>query len=413
MSQVTVAMLGARMHYAVPRLLHEAGLLERFYTDSYIGNKPWLEAGLRAIPSGLRPAAVARWLGRKEAVLPPSRVTSFEGLGIWYGRARSRARTPAEHSHIAREAAQRFNSGILQQGLGHAPVVWGFNGAALELFEAAKRQNKICVLEQTILPLALERRLLAEEQLRWPGWEKAPTNWAEPLALDGREEAEWTLADAIVTGSDFVRAGLIELGVSPGKIHVIPYGVDQKRFAAPADSQRSPRAAGAPLKALFAGEVGLRKGVPDLLEAVRDFRPGEIELRFAGGVSLRADKVAPYQSLATFLGHVSRAHMRELFQWADVFVISSIVEGSATVTYEAIMAGCPVIATPNTGSIIQNGIDGFIVPIHSPQQIAAALRRYCDEPALLPAQQHALADTRTLADLERYKKDLVQLIRKL
>lgn len=28
-----VAMLGARRHYAVPRLLHETGLLGRFYTD--------------------------------------------------------------------------------------------------------------------------------------------------------------------------------------------------------------------------------------------------------------------------------------------------------------------------------------------------------------------------------------------
>jgi hypothetical protein len=37
-----VAQLGARMHYAVPRIFHEAGILERLYTDSYVGNKPWL-----------------------------------------------------------------------------------------------------------------------------------------------------------------------------------------------------------------------------------------------------------------------------------------------------------------------------------------------------------------------------------
>ena len=33
MSTVCVAQLGARMHYAVPRILHAAGMLERFYTD--------------------------------------------------------------------------------------------------------------------------------------------------------------------------------------------------------------------------------------------------------------------------------------------------------------------------------------------------------------------------------------------
>ncbi len=89
--QVTVALLGARRHYAVPRLLHEAGFLDRFFTDSYIGNKPWLEAGLRAIPAGAKPRAVQRWLGRKDDVLPPEKVTSFERLGLWYGYARQRA----------------------------------------------------------------------------------------------------------------------------------------------------------------------------------------------------------------------------------------------------------------------------------------------------------------------------------
>lgn len=36
-SQVIVAQLGARMHYAVPALLHHAGMPAHFYTDSYVG----------------------------------------------------------------------------------------------------------------------------------------------------------------------------------------------------------------------------------------------------------------------------------------------------------------------------------------------------------------------------------------
>lgn len=174
MTKVAVAMLGARMHYAVPRLLHEAGLLDRFFTDSYVGNKPWLEAGLRAVPAGMRSSAVERWLGRKDDVLPPGKVTSFERLGLWYGRARQRAQGSALTSEVSREAALRFNRNILKFGLGDAQVVWGFNGAALELFETAKRQGRLCVLEQTILPRALERRLLQQEQARWPGWEQNP-----------------------------------------------------------------------------------------------------------------------------------------------------------------------------------------------------------------------------------------------
>lgn len=406
-------MLGARMHYAVPRLLHEAGLLDRFFTDSYVGNKPWLEAGLRAVPAGMRSSAVERWLGRKDDVLPPGKVTSFERLGLWYGRARQRAQGSALTSEVSREAALRFNRNILKFGLGDAQVVWGFNGAALELFETAKRQGRLCVLEQTILPRALERRLLQQEQARWPGWEQNPSDWSQPLALDGREEAEWELADAIVAGSEFVRDGLRELRVPAEKIHVIPYGVDLNQFEAPVRGLSSTSSKEGRLKVLFAGQVGLRKGVPDLLEAMRQFEPGEIELRLAGGVSLREARLGQYKDHVEFLGHVPRAGMRDLFQWAHVFVLPSIVEGSATVTYEAIMSGCPVIATPNAGSIIQDGVDGFVVPIRSPEQIAAALRRYLDEPGLLDANRDALQETRERAGLARYKGDLVQLIQSL
>jgi glycosyltransferase involved in cell wall biosynthesis len=410
MTTVAVAMLGARMHYAVPRLLHEAGLLDRFFTDSYVGNKPWLQAGLCALPAVLRSSAVERWLGRCEPALPPEKVTSFDLLGLWYGRARQRAKGAADTSEVFYQAAARFNRNILHVGLGDASVVWGFNGAALELFMVAKREGRCCVLEQTILPRSLERSLLRQEQLRWPGWDINPCDWSQQLAMDGREEAEWQLADVVVTGSAFVRDGLVELGVHPQKIHVIPYGVDPNRFEPPTyRSARSSNQQG-PLKVLFAGEVGLRKGVPDLLEAVQQFSPAEIDLRLAGSISLHHSKLHRYHAHAQFLGAVPRSRMQDLFQWADVFVLPSILEGSATVIYEAVTAGCPVITTPNAGSIIQDGVDGFVVPIRSPERIAQALRMYIEKPHLLPVHKLALETSRHLASLNRYGHDLALMI---
>lgn len=406
---VAVAMLGARMHYAVPRLFYEAGLLDRFFTDSYIGNKPWLEAALRSIPDSIQPSIVARWLGRKDEILPPEKVISFEPLGLWYGYARQRAVGPLQLLEVSREVARRFNQNIFKVGLGQAQIVWSFNGPAHGLFQAARQEGRICVLEQTILPRTLEWRLMAEEQQRWPTWEEAPTDWSQTPPTDDREEGAWELADAIVVGSDFVRDGLVSLGVAPEKIHVIPYGVDPERFSLESFGyvcSLSKR----PLRVLFAGTVGLRKGVPDLLDALQSFNPGEIEARLAGSVALRDEKLELYQPWAKFLRHVPRSQMRGLFQWADVFVLPSIVEGSATVTYEAIMSGCPVITTPNSGSIIQDGVDGFIVPVRDPEQIAAALRRYIEEPGLLDMHRQALSSTRERASFKRYKADLVRLI---
>jgi len=57
-------------------------------------------------------------------------------------------------------------------------------------------------------------------------------------------------------------------------------------------------------------------------------------------------------------------------------VLPSICEGSATVTYEALASGVPVICTPKTGSMVRHGVDGNIVPIRNPEAIAQSIENY-------------------------------------
>jgi glycosyltransferase involved in cell wall biosynthesis len=406
--RVTVAMLGARMHYAVPRLLYEAGLLERFFTDSYIGNKPWLESILRSVPERRAPRGLLQWLGRKDAVLPANKVSSSEALGLWYVWARQRAKTYVAMDAVFREVARRFSAVILRAGLGEAPIIWGFNNASLELFQSARAQGRQCILEQTILPPELEIKLMREELARWPGWQPSlDIPEFEHSAVD-RAEQEWVLADCIVTGSDFVRDGLERCGVPRGKIRVVPYGLDVNRFLA---TERRERDRSAALRVLCVGEVGLRKGVPDLLHALAQLGPASVEARFAGEVALELKRLDPFDHVATFLGRVPRVQMPELYRWADVFVLPSIVEGSATATYEALLSGLPVVTTLNAGSIVRSGIDGFIVPIRDAHALAETIGRYASDRELLAQHQAATLQRRERAGLDRYKADLVNVIR--
>ena len=73
------------------------------------------------------------------------------------------------------------------------------------------------------------------------------------------------------------------------------------------------------------------------------------------------------------------------FEWADVFCLPTLSEGSATVTYEALASGVPVICTPNAGSVVREGIDGFLVPIRDAEGIAERL-------ASLEANRQMLAE---------------------
>ena len=51
-------------------------------------------------------------------------------------------------------------------------------------------------------------------------------------------------------------------------------------------------------------------------------------------------------------------------------------------SYEALAAGLPVICTPNAGSVVRDGVDGFIVPIRDPDAIMEKLEILAADPKL-------------------------------
>lgn len=68
--------------------------------------------------------------------------------------------------------------------------------------------------------------------------------------------------------------------------------------------------------------------------------------------------------------------MQVYYSSADIFVLSSIAEGTPNVVLEAMSHKCPVIATGVNGvsEIIENGKNGWIIPVKNSQAIYEALR---------------------------------------
>ncbi len=392
-----VAQLGARMHYAVPRILHSAGMLEMLATDLCAG--AWSEP-LRRLPAGLVPRSVARLAGRVPHGIPRSLIRMFPRLGIEYAIRQAAARTPSALTAVHLWTGSAFCDAILRTGLGKAGAVYAFNSAGLGLLTGARALGLATVVEQTIVPVSIEDALLAEEHEAFPDWQPSLARDPNRVAFRAREFAEWNTADLVVCGSEFVRDGIRRSGAPVNRVVVVPYGVD-----APAPPVvRS--LAGRPLRVLTVGAAGLRKGTPYLLEAARALR-GAAEFRLVGTIGITQGAARRLADSVELTGPLPRAAIPEQLTWADVFLLPSICEGSATVCYEALAAGLPVVTTPNAGSVVRHGIDGFIVPVRDAAAIAASLDTIRTSPTLLSSLSRNAALRSREFTVEKYGERLL------
>ncbi len=120
--------------------------------------------------------------------------------------------------------------------------------------------------------------------------------------------------------------------------------------------------------------MGIQKGVHYLLEAWSRLRLPNAELVFIGAVE---DGIRPllarYGNQVILRGHVPHEKLQEEYAQASVFVLPSLQEGSALVTYEAMACGLPLLVSTNTGSVAIDKEHGFIIPIRDPDSIAEKL----------------------------------------
>lgn len=370
-----VAQLGARMHYAVPRILHRRGWLERLYTDVYASNIGY--SVLADLASLLPSASAKRFAGRRIEGVPSAYIHAFATFGLRYSLRNRTSRTRDEQLRTYLWANTAFGSKVVEAGFSHANAVYAFNTSALEVLTAARRRGLKTVLEQTIAPFGVERQLLAREREKHPAWE-SPSNVVHDSerAFEARERAEWDLSDRILCGSEFVMDALCTAGVPQSRCAVVPYGIAIEDFEAPA---RVPNAG--TLRALTVGTLGLRKGTPYLLDAARRLQ-GRVRFRLVGLASLSPTLMADLVAMTDVAGPVPRTRMRDEFARADVFVLPSICEGSATATYEALAAGLPVVCTPNTGSMVRDGVDGYLVPPGDIEALVGRLEQLASNPSL-------------------------------
>lgn len=206
--------------------------------------------------------------------------------------------------------------------------------------------------------------------------------WYEGLSERHRRRVRKVLSrlDRLIVLSASWRDFFVSIGVSPDKVSILNNITD------PADREKVARKPGEPVRLLFLGEIGPRKGVFDLLKAMallQDSAPGKAWLEIGGNKNEEALKEAirsqHLEPCVHFNGFVSGDLKKELLSRTDVFVLPSYNEGLPISILEAMSYGCAVISTPVGGIPEVVRENGILVQPGDVGGIAAAITRCGEE----------------------------------
>jgi glycosyltransferase involved in cell wall biosynthesis len=283
----------------------------------------------------------------------------------------------------------------------------GYNTNCLETIEMLRERRIFSVVDQ-VDPARVEEQLIIEESERWPGWARVPGRL--PQSYWDRLKTEWSLADLVLVNSEWSAEALSAQGVPKDKIIVVPLAIDLSRSQPP-----EPVRAESPLKVLWLGSVILRKGIQYLVQAARTLQKYRIEFQIAGPVGISQQALQSFPANMKILGRVTRDRLSEIYRQAHVFVLPTLSDGFAITQLEAMAHGLPVIATPNCGRVVTDGIDGFILPARDSEALSRRLAQLAGSPclvrtmsanALLKARQYDLLSNAKLIDglVEEYRQ---------
>ncbi len=168
------------------------------------------------------------------------------------------------------------------------------------------------------------------------------------------EEGSFFEADIITVPSTFVRDELLRINIPSEKIRIIPFGVDDVAKVTKKAKEKQG------LDFCFAGMINCRKGVEFLLEAwdCDEFKGDRLHL--CGRLTPEIAKLLKKKDFKNVIlpGFIDTS---TYFPKCDIYVFPSLLEGSSKSIYEAMNCGLPVITTIESGSIVADGEDGFII----------------------------------------------------
>ena len=363
--------LGAREHYAVPRALQLSGVLSEFITDLWIRPGTLMRSWRKQLNGRFHPElADATVKAPNLAALAFEAKANASGKNGWGLIIR---RNDWFQRQTVAQLVQRQNGSSNDNH-----TVFAYSYAAEEIFKFARERGWKTVLGQ-IDPGPVEERIVAQLHEKMPDshWEPAPQEYWDCW------RNECALADQIVVNSNWSKNALLSEGVSEEKLRVVPLAYEtafdvtfQREYPRAFTSER-------PLKVLFLGQINLRKGAGQLLEAIKLLAEEQIEFWFVGPTQIRIPSDLKQTPLVKWFVVVPRADVSKFYQEADVFILPTLSDGFGLTQLEAQSWKLPVIASRHCGEVVRGGENGVVLEEVSAEATAEALLKLLRSPELL------------------------------
>lgn len=339
--------------------------------------------------------------------LPSSKVTSFLIVGILtrlLRRMPERLRkicTPIIHIYFGRRLARAIPR--------DSNIFIGLSSFSIEAINRCKEAGIITIIDHGSLHPEIERDLIIEEEKilnlqtgRFIASEK----------LIARQKKEFLYADYIFVLSEVAKKSLIVKGVPEDKVFVNPCGVDLSSFY-------KLREINSPFRVIYCGSITLRKGLHYLLQAFQELNLPGAELWVVGTSTdeeyIQHLKKSYISKAIKYKGSYPQSELVHIYNKCSIFVLPSIADGFGMVVSQAQACGLPVITTENVGAadIIQDGVNGFIIPIRDVIALKNRLKLlFNDRELLAKMSEAALSYSKNEFSWDNYGRRLINFINK-
>lgn len=223
-------------------------------------------------------------------------------------------------------------------------------------------------------------------------------------------QREIEMSEYFIVPSDIVAQSLIYSGVKRENISICPYGTNFKPHP-----KRNLYEGKNKFEILYIGNVTQMKGIFYLLDAMCMLDANTYHLTVVGKYDISENVINKYKNRVDFTGYVMHEKVKDYLENADVFVFPSLGDSFGLAAMEAMSYGLPVICSDHAGvsDLIEDGINGFVVPVGSAEIIKEKIEYIKNNPDFLLTANNVSINKARQYSWQNYQKNIDEMVEQL